>query len=151
MTRPQNCGSGFCSCIECHKVAWGSTTDRILLLLKEEPMTKAEICRRLELTHDRVASVLSRLNKRSKKMPKRIHVYNYTRHAISGRTYIRALYALGDRPDKKPNIKPFTLKERLANSHARMMATRNNSIFNLTKTKREIIREKAQSVQTKTN
>ena len=131
--------------------AWGSTTDRILLLLEQEPMTKAEICRRLELSHDQVASVLSRLSKRSKQMPKRVHVCSYTRHAISGRTYIRALYDLGDKPNRKPNIKPFTLKERSANSHARMMATRNNSIFNLTKTKREIIREKAQSIQTKTN
>jgi hypothetical protein len=33
-------------------IAWGSTTDRILLLLEQEPMTKAEICRRLDLTHD---------------------------------------------------------------------------------------------------
>jgi septal ring factor EnvC (AmiA/AmiB activator) len=131
--------------------AWGSTTDRILLLLEQEPMTKAELCRRLELSHDRVASVLSRLNKRSKRISKRIYISGHTRHAISGRTYIRALYALGDKPNRKPNIKPFTLKERSANSHARMMATRNNSIFNLTKTKREIIREKAQIVQTKIN
>lgn len=151
MTRPQNCGSGFCSCIECHKVAWGSTTDRILLLLKEEPMTKAEICRRLDLTHDQVASVLSRLSKRSKQMPKRIYISGHTRYATLGRNYIRALYALGDKSNRKSNIKPLTLKERSANSHARMMATRNNSIFNLTKTKREIIREKAQSVQAKTN
>lgn len=151
MTRPQNCGSGFCSCIECHKAGWGSTTDRILLLLKQEPMTKAEICRRLELSHDRVASVLSRLNKRSKQMPKRIHVCSHTRHATLGRTYIRPVYALGDKPDKACKIKPFTLKERSANSYARLIATRNNSIFNLTKTKREIIREKAQSVQAKIN
>ena len=132
-------------------IAWGSTTDRILLLLEQEPLTKAEICRRLELSHDQVASVLSRLSKSSKQMPKRIHVCSHTRHAISGRTYIRALYALGNKPDKKPNIKPFTLKERSANSYARLIATRNNSIFNLTKTKREIIREKAKSVQTKIN
>jgi septal ring factor EnvC (AmiA/AmiB activator) len=114
-------------------------------------MTKAEICRRLELSHDQVASVLSRLSKRSKQMPKRIHVCSHTRHAISGRTYIRALYALGDKPDKVCKIKPFTLKERSSNSYARLIATRNNSIFNLTKTKREIIREKAQIIQTKTN
>ena len=130
-------------------IAWGSTTDRILLLLEQEPMTKAEICRRLELSHDRVASVLSRLCKRSKQMPKRIYICDYTRHAISGRTYIRPMYTLGNKPNKKPNIKPFTVKEKSANGYAKLMATRNNSIFNLTKTNREIIREKAQSVQTK--
>ena len=151
MTRPQNCGSGFCSCIECHKAGWGSTTDRILLLLEQEPMTKSEICRRLELSHDRVASVLSRLSRSSKRISKRIYITGYTRHATLGRTYIRALYALGNKPDKKPSIKPFTLKERSANSYARLIATRNNSIFNLTKTNREIIREKAKSVQTQTD
>jgi DNA-binding CsgD family transcriptional regulator len=132
-------------------IAWGSTRDRILILLEQEPMTKAEICRRLELSHDQVASVLSQLKKKSKRFPKRIYISGHTRHAISGRTYIRALYALGSSPDKKPEIKPFTLKERSARSYFKLMATRNNSIFNLTKTKREIIREKAQSVQAKTN
>jgi hypothetical protein len=131
-------------------IAWGSTTDRILLLLEQEPMTKAEICRRLDLTHDQVASVLSRLCKRSKQMPKRIYICDYTRHAISGRTYIRPMYTLGNKPNKKPTIKPFTVKEKSANSYARLMATRNNSIFNLTKSKREIIREKAQIVQAQT-
>jgi hypothetical protein len=131
-------------------IAWGSTTDRILLLLEQEPMTKAEICRRLDLTHDQVASVLSRLSKRRKQMPKRIYICDYTRHAISGRTYIRPMYTLGNKPDKKQNIKPFTVKETSANSYARLMATRNNSIFNLTKSKREIIREKAQIVQAQT-
>jgi len=127
-------------------IAWGSTTDRILLLLEEEPLTKAEICRRLELTHDQVASVLSRLNKSSKQLPKRIYISGHTRHAISGRTYIRPMYALGDKLDKKPNIKPFTLKERSATSYKRMVATRNNSIFNLTKTNRELIAMKAKSL-----
>jgi hypothetical protein len=140
MIRPQNCGAGFCSCIECHKIAWGSTTDRILLLLEQESLTKAEICRRLDLTHDQVASVLSRLCKRSKQMPKRIHVCSYTRHAIWGRTYIRPVYALGDKLDKKPNIKPFTVKEKSANSYAKLMATRNNSVFNQTKSSQQLRR-----------
>jgi len=127
-------------------IAWGSTTDRILLLLEQEPMTKAEICRRLELTHDQVASVLSRLNKSSKRLPKRIHVCSYTRHAICGRTYIRPVYALGKKLDKKQNIKPFTVKEKSANSYARLVATRNNSVFNLTKTNRELIAMRAKSL-----
>lgn len=130
---------------------WGATTDRILLLLENESLTKAEICRRLGLEHDQVANRLTHLKRASKRFPKRIYICGYTRHAISGRTYIRAVYALGDKPNKKSEIKPYTLKERAANSYAKMMAARNNSIFNLTKTKREIIREKAQSVQAKIN
>jgi hypothetical protein len=127
-------------------IAWGNTTDRILLLLEQESLTKAEICRQLDLTHDQVASVLSRLCKRSKQMPKRIYICDYTRHAISGRTYIRPVYALGNKPDKKQNIKPFTVKEKSANSYARLMATRNNSVFNLTKTNRELIAMRAKSL-----
>lgn len=131
--------------------AWGSNTDRILLLLKQEPMTKAEICRRLDLTHDQVASVLSRLSKRSKQMPRRIHICGYTRHAISGRTYIRPVYKLGNKPHKKPDLTPYTVQERHQRSYQKLMATRNNSIFNLTKSSRDIIREKTQILQTKTN
>jgi hypothetical protein len=79
-------------------------------------------------------------------MPKRIYICDYTRHAISGRTYIRPVYALGNKPDKKQNIKPFTVKEKSANSYARLMATRNNSVFNLTKTNRELIAMRAKSL-----
>jgi hypothetical protein len=127
-------------------ISWGNTTDRILLLLQQEPMTKAEICRRLELTHDQVASVLSRL-----KRSKRIYICGHTRHAISGRTYIRPIYALGNKPDKVCNIKTFTLQERRARAYEKLLSARNNSIFNLTKTRRELQREKAKAVQAKAN
>lgn len=114
-------------------------------------MTKAEICRRLELTHDQVSNRLSHLRKKTPKYDKRIYIIDYTRHATLGRTYLRAVYALGNKRDTTKKLLPFTQKERAANSYAKMMAARNNSIFNLTKTKREIIREKAQSVQAKIN
>ena len=119
-------------------IAWGNTTDRILLLLKQEPMTKAEICRRLELKHDQVASVLSRLSKRSKQMPKRIHVCSYTRHAISGRTYIRPVYALGNKPDKPQEIMAYTLQERQDRAYKKLVAIRNSSVFNQTKKVKEL-------------
>ena len=122
--------------------AWGSTTDRILLLLEQEPLTKAEICRRLSLTHDQVASVLSRLNKRGKKTPKRIHVSGHTRHTTSGRTYIRAMYAVGNEPDKKCKLKPFTVKERAKRTYDKLIALRNNSIFNQTATRRELTEQR---------
>ena len=139
MTRPQNCGSGFCSCVECpYKVAWGSTTDRILLLLAKEPLTKAEICRRLDLTHDQVANVLTRLRRKSPKFAKRVHIYEYTRHTISGRTYIRAIYALGDKPDRVRDLKPYTLKERSARCYQKFIATRNSSVFKLAMTNRQL-------------
>ena len=123
-------------------IAWGATTDRIMLLLQESPLTKAEICRRLELPHDRVASILSRLNRPSKRIAKRIYISGYTRHTISGRTYIRPIYSLGDKPDKVCNIKPFTLQERSKRSYDNLLSLRNNSIFNQTATRRELVKQR---------
>lgn len=125
-------------------IAWGATTDRIMLLLQESPLTKAEICRRLELPHDRVASILSRLNRPSKRIAKRIYISGYTRHTISGRTYIRPIYSLGDKPDKVCNIKPFTLQERSKRSYDNLLLLRNNSIFNQTATRRELVKQRRQ-------
>lgn len=125
-------------------IAWGATTDRIMLLLQESPLTKAEICRRLELPHDRVASILSRLNRPSKRIAKRIYISGYTRHTISGRTYIRPIYSLGDKPDKVCNIKPFTLQERSKRSYDNLLSLRNNSIFNQTSTRRELLKQRRQ-------
>lgn len=124
--------------------AWGNTTDRILLLLANEPMTKAEICRRLELSHDRVASVLSRLSKRSKQLPKRIYISGHTRHTTSGRTYIRPIYSLGSKPNKVCKIKPFTLQERQARSYKKLVSMRNNSIFNQASTTRQLAQQRRQ-------
>lgn len=121
-------------------IAWGNTTDRILLLLEQEPMTKSEICRRLELTHDQVSSRLSQLKKKSSRFAKRIYISGYTRHSISGRAHIRAVYSLGDKPDKIKNMQPMTQKEKSARTYEkRIRAVRNSSIFNLTLKKREIL------------
>jgi hypothetical protein len=124
-------------------IAWGNTTDRILLLLEQEPLTKAEICRKLDLTHDRVASVLSRLNRSSKRISKRIYITGHTRHTISGRTYIRPVYALGDKPDKVCKLKPFTLQERSRRSYEKLVSLRNNSVFNQTATRRELSKQRS--------
>lgn len=110
-------------------IAWGNTTDRILLLLAEEPMTKAEICRQLDLTHDQVSNRLTHLRKKTPKFNKRIYISGYTRHAKLGRTYLRAVYSLGNKPDKERDIQPYTLKERSAMTYARLKARRNSSVF----------------------
>jgi hypothetical protein len=121
-------------------IAWGNTTDRILLLLAQESLTKAEICRKLDLTHDQVSSRLSQLKKKSPKFGKRIYISGYTRHTISGKAHIRAIYALGDKPDKTKNMQPMTQKEKSARSYIkRVTIVRNSSIFNLTLKKREIL------------
>jgi predicted Zn-ribbon and HTH transcriptional regulator len=109
-------------------IAWGNTTDRILLLLAEEPMTKAEICRRLNLTHDQVSNRLSQLKRKSKKFGKRIYIAEYTRHAKLGRTYLRAMYATGDKKDVE-KISPMTPKERSRKAYEKVRAIRNSTVF----------------------
>lgn len=108
--------------------AWGSNTDRILLLLAQEPMSKAEICRRLDLTHDQVSNRLTHLRKKTPKYNKRIYITDYTRHAVWGRTYLRAVYALGD---KKDVVKPraMTPKERSRKAYEKVCAIRNSTVF----------------------
>lgn len=125
-------------------IAWGSTTDRILLLLATENLTKAEICRRLELTHDQVASVLSRLHKKTKRISKRIYIAGYTRHTISGRTYIRAVYALGDKRDVRKKPEPYTYEERHQRYYKKLISLRNSSIFHQTLSRRELESQRRQ-------
>jgi len=123
-------------------IAWGNTTDRILLLLEEGSMTKIEICRRLGLTHDQVSSRLSHLKRKSKKFPKRIYISGYTRNAISGKCHIRPIYSLGDKRDKKRDIPKLTQKERSARSYERMKVMKNASVFTQTLTNREMAKAK---------
>ena len=118
-------------------IAWGNTTDRILLALADEPMTKAELCRRLNLTHDQISGQLVRLNTKKPKLGKRIYICGYTRHAINGKMHIRPIYALGDKPDK-PRIPPLTQQERSKRSYDKTMSLRNSSVFRQTMTRREL-------------
>jgi hypothetical protein len=132
-------------------IAWGNTTDRILLLLAQEPMTKVEMCRRLGLTHDQISSTLTKLKRKSPKFNKRIYVCGYTRYAINNKHHIRPIYALGNKPDKPKDMECLTQRERSQRSYAKMMAFRNASVFTQTMTRRELQREKAKAVQTKAN
>jgi len=120
--------------------SWGNTTDRILLLLAEREMTKLQICKALDLDHDDVSSVLTRLKRPSMKFGKRIYVYDYVREASGHRRYIRPVFAAGDKPNAK-RPKAFTAQERgLAYSRNRIARLRSKSIFTLGMTNRELIK-----------
>jgi transcriptional regulator with XRE-family HTH domain len=116
---------------------WGSTTDRILLLLEQEPMTKAELSRRLDITHNQISAVLTRLQRKTPKYEKRIYISGYTRHAITGKMNIRPIFSLGNKPNK-PRIKPLTQKERSKRAYEKLMSMRYSSIFRQTMTRREL-------------
>jgi len=109
-------------------IAWGNTTDRILLLLQNHEMTKIEICSALGLTHDDVASVLTRLRRVSKKFGKRIYIYDWQREAIGKKYHLRPLFKAGSRVDK-PKPPAFTPKQRAAKSHKKKMLIKHSQIF----------------------
>ena len=107
---------------------WGNTTDRILILLKEHELTKIEICSLLDLTHDDVASVLTRLRRVSKKFGKRIYICGYERKAIGKKYHLRPVFTAGSKLDK-PKPLAFTPKERAAKSHKKRMLIKRSQIF----------------------
>lgn len=109
----------------------GSIVRAILQMLEDEgPMTRAEICKRLNRSKDEVAAVVSRLNKRSPVAGKRIYVKEYVHDMEGERTYPRALYALGGSKDAvRPVPDQKAVKRRYwARSQLKLKA---NSVFNL--------------------
>jgi len=107
---------------------WGNTTDRILLLLQDQELTKIEICSALGLTHDDVASVLTRLRRVSKKFCKRIYICGWQREAVGKKYQLRPLFKAGSKADK-PKPPAFTPKERNAKSHVKRMLIKRSQIF----------------------
>jgi len=81
-------------------------------------MTGAELCQELGVDKPELSAVVSRMTRPSKTMPKRIYVVGYTfEHETHDRRYPRAIYALGDFPDK-PKPKPSRIDNvRLNEAH----------------------------------
>lgn len=113
------------------KVERGAIVKEIMRLLDEEgPMTRAEVCKRLGRPKDEIAAVVSRLNKRSPVAGRRIYVREYVYDMEGERTYPRAVYAIGDKPNaKRPDSDKKEIKRRYwARSQLKLRA---NSVFNL--------------------
>jgi hypothetical protein len=96
-------------------------------------MTKIQICSALGLTHDDVASVLTRLRRDSIKFGKRIYICEWQREAIGKKYHLRPVFTAGKRADK---IKPpaFTLAQRAAKSHKKRMAIKQMAKYQLSPT-----------------
>ena len=109
----------------------GAVVREVLRMLEDEgPMTRAEICKRLGREKDEIASVVSRLNKRSPVAGKRIYVKEYVYDMEGEKTYPRALYALGgakDAPKPKADHKEVQ-RQYWVRSQLKLKA---NSVFNL--------------------
>lgn len=81
---------------------WGIIVVRIMDALEQlGPMTSAELARELAIDRDTVGSVLSRLKRPSKRPvgPKRVHVVDWCDEDEGSRTYLRAIYAAGNKVD----------------------------------------------------
>ena len=115
-------------------VEWGGVRDRILEMLEDGPMTRAEICLNLGREKDVIASIVSRLARDTVKAGKRIHIKSYVWDMEGEKRYPRAVYALGDgkdapkpKPDTKANKSRYWAKHRTKRTC--------NSVFNLALTR----------------
>jgi hypothetical protein len=94
-------------------------------------MTGAELCQELGVEKAELSAVVSRMAKASKRLPKRLYIVGYTfEHETHDKRYPRAIYALGDLPDK-PKPKPSRIdnvRRYTANKRKRLTG---NSVFNL--------------------
>lgn len=117
---------------------WGSTTDRILHLLAEyDELTRAEICEHLSMDRQYVSAIVSRLNRKTPTLPKRIYIVRYVHDAIGSRRYPRAVYALGDKPDaRKPKSDVRAIKRRYEANLKRRLS--GSSVFNLAMSRQQI-------------
>lgn len=118
----------------------------ILSLLGEfGPMTRAEICAHLGATKSEVSAVVTRMANDTPRKGKRIYVERYVNDCEGARSYPRAVYALGNKPDaKRPKADRLAPKRRY-NAKQKAMNTM-NFVFNLALPRRAY--EKRQETQT---
>jgi len=89
-------------------------------------------------------AVLNRMAKRTKAGEKRLYVADWTYDHDDARRYPRAVFMLGDKPDK-PKPKPDVRENRRRSESKRNRTFRMNSVFNLAMT-RDAIRETRRSL-----
>lgn len=104
--------------------------DTTATLVQFGEITAMELAEHLGITRYVAHAVLNRMNKRTKAGLKRVHVVRYIDDHDGARTYPRAVFALGDKPDaKKPKADQLAVKRRY---YARLKSrTTMNSVFNL--------------------
>lgn len=89
---------------------WGVLTLRVLDALEHVgPMTASDLKAHLGLERPIGGSVLARLTQRTERTPRRAHVCDWRREQDGQRDILRAVYAFGDKPNKrKPKAKSHT-------------------------------------------
>ena len=114
--------------------------DKIYKLLAQfGPMTRSEIETNLKEPKRYVSPALSRLIKNVPTFGRRVYIVDYVYDSEVGRRYPRARYAIGNAenaPKPKPDKKAISRRY----EQSRLAKFRNNSVFNLGKS-RDKIRE----------
>lgn len=124
---------------------WGSTVKRIEQLLAERgPMTRVELEDALHLDHRRIASIVSRMCRPTKTIPKRIYIKSWVYDHEKQRYYPRAVYALGDKRNAtKPKPNPLEARRKYDRKIKMMMTS--NSIFNMGLTRKQYLAKRREA------
>lgn len=120
------------------QLKYGKSTLSVLTALKlYGSQSRAELEVSADIDKRHISAILSRLNKRTPRAGKQIHVVRYVYDAEGSRRYPRAVYALGDGIDA-PKPKPNDLENRRRYDAKRKNRYTKNSVFNLAKTRDQI-------------
>ncbi len=105
---------------------------QVLQLLEEHgTLTALEITRLTGEDRRLVGDTIGRMAKALRTMPKRIYIDHYVRDVEGARKYLRASYAIGDKPDA-PKMRPISRAEIQRGSGARRRRKlQTNFVFNL--------------------
>lgn len=113
------------------KKNYGSTVNQIIEAIQTcGPMTRTELCNYIKADRNSAAAVVSRMNKPTRTLPKRLYICGYVYDQEGQRFYPRAVYDIGDKPDvKSPGAKRKEVVTRYRTRKKMRYAT--NSVFNL--------------------
>ena len=116
---------------------WGKTVNEIIATLREcGEASPVEIAKHLGLDRMNVSTIMTRMRREGKKLPKRIYIVRYVHDSEGQRRYPRPVYAIGNIQDaKKPKSDVKANKKRYREGVRMHMTT--NSVFNLGLTRKK--------------
>jgi len=108
------------------------TAREIIIAILEEhgPLTSPEVGALLNLAESTARNTLCQMNKKTTRFTRQVYIVDWQRDAVEGqRAYLRPVWALGDKPNKKkPNALAGAEKQRRYRSRKEGLA---NSVFAL--------------------
>lgn len=105
------------------------------------PQSRAELEQTAGIPKELIAAVVSRMNKKTPRIGKQIHITHYVYDAESARRYPRAVYALGAGVDAKKPVPPTKENKRRYAAKCKGWYGM-NSVFNLGKSRDQLRAER---------